>query len=468
MCAALLLSTHKHYIHLYAIVDVETTGGKFNEEGITEIAIYKFDGHEIVDQFASLVNPEKEIQPFVVKLTGINNKMLARAPKFYEVAKRVIEIMDGAVLVAHNANFDYRMLRIEFERLGYDFHTQTLCTVELAQKLMPEEDSYSLGKLTRSLGIPITDRHRATGDALATVKLFKMLMTKDIDKTIISTSLKSETRKKVEPNLKKLIEKSASTTGVYYLYNQDNDLIYLGKSKNIKKRITQLFTSSQPKQKKMQNLVADISYEKTGNELIALLKENVEIKKNKPKFNKSLRKKNFSHGLYSFIDQDGYINLKVKSIGKDMGYITSFSSMKSGKNFLEKTVSQHQLCKKLVGLENPETHCENYSTDRCSGACIAQEDINAYNNKVQEVISMHSFINKNIIIVDTGRETTERSAIMIENGVVLGYGFVDLQFQVTHPQVLKKVITPLTNELDTRHIVQSYLRHKRVKRIIEY
>lgn len=125
MSAALLLSIHKHYIHLYAIVDVETTGGKFNEEGITEIAIYKFDGHEIVDQFASLVNPEKEIQPFVVKLTGINNKMLVRAPKFYEVAKRVIEIMDGAVLVAHNANFDYRMLRIEFERLGYEFQTQT-------------------------------------------------------------------------------------------------------------------------------------------------------------------------------------------------------------------------------------------------------------------------------------------------------------------------------------------------------
>lgn len=468
MSAALLLSIHKHYIHLYAIVDVETTGGKFNEEGITEIAIYKFDGHEIVDQFASLVNPEKEIQPFVVKLTGINNKMLVRAPKFYEVAKRVIEIMDGAVLVAHNANFDYRMLRIEFERLGYEFQTQTLCTVELAQKLMPEEDSYSLGKLTRSLGIPITDRHRATGDALATVKLFKMLMAKDTDKTIISTSLKSETRKKVEPNLKKLIEKSVSTTGVYYFYNQDNELIYLGKSKNIKKRITQLFTSSQPKQKKIQKLVADISFEKTGNELIALLKENVEIKKNKPKFNKVLRKKNFSHGLYSFIDDNGYINFNVKNIGKDMGYITSFSSLKSGKNFLEKMVSEHQLCKKLVGLEKTDSNCENYSIEKCLGACIRKEDKESYNNRVQEIIDQNSFVNKNIIIVDNGREATERSAIMVEEGVVLGYGFVDLQFQVTHPQVLKKVITPLADDLDARHIVQSYLRHKKVKRIIEY
>ncbi|MBF4985470.1 exonuclease [Nonlabens mediterrranea] len=453
---------------MYAIVDVETTGGKFNEEGITEIAIYKFDGHEIVDQFASLVNPEKEIQPFVVKLTGINNKMLARAPKFYEVAKRIIEIMQGAVLVAHNANFDYRMLRIEFERLGYEFHTQTLCTVELAQQLMPEEESYSLGKLTRSLGIPITDRHRATGDALATVKLFKMLMAKDSDKTIISTSLKSETRKKVEPNLKKLIEKSVSTTGVFYFYNQNSELIHLGKSKNIKKRVTQIFTSSQAKQKKIQKLVTDLSFEKTGNELIALLKENIEIKKNKPKFNKSLRKKNFSHGLYSFIDNDGYLNLKVKAIGKDMGYITSFSSLKSGKNFLEKMVSQHQLCRKLVGLEEIDTNCENYAIEQCHGACIQVENAESYNAKVQVVINQHNFIDKNIIIIDKGRETTERSAIMVENGIVLGYGFVDLQFQVTHPQVLKKVITVLKDDLDIRHIVQSYLRHKKVKKIIEY
>ncbi|GAK95358.1 hypothetical protein Fjoh_3451 [Nonlabens ulvanivorans] len=276
---------------------------------------------------------------------------------------------------------------------------------------MPEEDSYSLGKLTRSLGIPITDRHRATGDALATVKLLKMLMAKDTDKTIISTSLKSETRKKVEPNLKKLIEKSVSTTGVYYFYNQDNELIYLGKSKNIKKRITQLFTSSQPKQKKIQKLVADISFEKTGNELIALLKENVEIKKNKPKFNKALRKKNFSHGLYSFIDDNGYINFNVKNIGKDMGYITSFSSLKSGKNFLEKMVSEHQLCKKLVGLEKTDSNCENYSIEKCLGACTRKEDKESYNNRVQEIIDQNSFVNKNIIIVDNGREV--QSAVLL-------------------------------------------------------
>jgi DNA polymerase-3 subunit epsilon len=122
---------------LYAILDIETTGGQYNEEGITEIAIYKFDGHEVVDQFISLVNPEKPIQPFVVKLTGINNAMLRSAPKFYEVAKRIIEMTEDCVIVAHNASFDYRILQTEFRRLGFRFHKQTLCTVELSKKLLP-------------------------------------------------------------------------------------------------------------------------------------------------------------------------------------------------------------------------------------------------------------------------------------------------------------------------------------------
>ena len=171
---------------MYAILDIETTGGKYNEEGITEIAIYKFDGNEVVDQFISLINPERDIQPFVVKLTGINNKMLRNAPKFYEVAKRIIEITEDCILVAHNAEFDYRILSLEFERLGFDYQKKTICTVQLSQELIPDQESYSLGKLTKSLGIPISNRHRASGDAFATVKLFKKLLDKDIEKKVVS------------------------------------------------------------------------------------------------------------------------------------------------------------------------------------------------------------------------------------------------------------------------------------------
>ncbi|MGB1972176.1 MAG: exonuclease domain-containing protein, partial [Flavobacteriaceae bacterium] len=221
---------------MYAIVDVETTGGKYNEEGITEIAIYRFDGHQIVDQFSSLVNPLKEIQPFVQRLTGINSKMLKNAPKFFEIAKRIVEITEDAVLVAHNAEFDYRIIQTEFRRLGFDFERQSLCTVDLSQKLIPNAPSFKLGQLVRSLGIPISDVHRAHGDAIATVELFKVLLEKDSKKEIISTHIKLRQKKKIPSKYLTIIDDLPSETGVYYIYNKAGIIIYIGKSKNIKKR----------------------------------------------------------------------------------------------------------------------------------------------------------------------------------------------------------------------------------------
>jgi DNA polymerase III subunit epsilon len=205
---------------MYCRLDIETTGGQYNQEGITEIAIYKFDGHEVVDQFISLVNPEQPIQPFVVKLTGINNAMLRSAPKFYEIAKRIIEITEDCTIVAHNALFDYRVIQTEFKRLGYTFIKPTLCTVELAKKLIPDLPSYSLGKLVRSLGIPIADRHRASGDAMATVKLFKMLLAKDIEKEIVKSAIKKDKPSSLVPKLKDIVEQLPSITGVYYIHNE--------------------------------------------------------------------------------------------------------------------------------------------------------------------------------------------------------------------------------------------------------
>jgi len=284
---------------LYAILDIESTGGKYNEEGITEIAIYKFDGHEVVDQFISLVNPERKIQSFVVGLTGINNDMLRHAPKFYEVAKRIVEITEGCILVAHNAKFDYRMLRLEFDRLGYAYERKTLCTVKLSKKLLPGFDSYSLGKLVKNLGIPITDRHRASGDALATVKLFKMLLDKDTDKSIISSNLKLNSISSVDQKLIKLIDQLPNAVGIYYFADHEGTIIYVGKSKDIKKRANQHFTSEAPKSKEIQNQVASVDFEKTGNELLALLKENQAIKRLKPKFNTALKKDLFTTGFTS-------------------------------------------------------------------------------------------------------------------------------------------------------------------------
>ena len=279
---------------MYTIVDLEATGGKFNEESIIEIAIYKFDGVSITDQFISLVNPEKEIHPYVEKLTGISSKMLKTAPKFHEIAKRVIEITSDSVLVAHNAQFDYRILQLEFKRLGFDFSMKSICTVILSQELLPEQESYKLGRLSRSLGIPIKDRHRASGDALATVELFKILLEKDDKQEIIRKSIVEFPGEKMDNIFKDVIDNLKENTGVFYIYNDKNELVYIDFSKDIKNKLIKLFTSKKFIPKYVQNNFKTIKVHPTGNVHIAILKTLQEIDSLKPKINNNVDPKIFS------------------------------------------------------------------------------------------------------------------------------------------------------------------------------
>ena len=445
---------------MYAILDIESTGGKYNEEGITEIAIYKFDGHEVVDQFISLVNPERKIQSFVVGLTGINNDMLRHAPKFYEVAKRIVEITEGCILVAHNAKFDYRMLRLEFDRLGYAYERKTLCTVKLSKKLLPGFDSYSLGKLVKNLGIPITDRHRASGDALATVKLFKMLLDKDTDKSIISSNLKLNSISSVDQKLIKLIDQLPNAVGIYYFADHEGTIIYVGKSKDIKKRANQHFTSEAPKSKEIQNQVASVDFEKTGNELLALLKENQAIKRLKPKFNTALKKDLFTHGHCVFEDHKGNKNLCVSKLNPNENYITSFTNFQQGKAFMERMIETYQLCQRLTGLHKTKGACFNYTIKKCEGACLQKESTTSYNARVDELIQFYDYRSKNMILQDRGRHPGEKSVVLIENGELAGAGYAELNFQIDSISILKNIISPMPNDRDAQHIIQSYLRKK--------
>jgi DNA polymerase III subunit epsilon len=453
---------------IYCILDIETTGGQFNEEGITEIAIYKFDGHEITDQFITLVNPEIPIQPFVVKLTGINNAMLRSAPKFYEVAKRVIEITEGCIIVAHNASFDFRILKTEFNRLGFDFIKETLCTVELSKKLIPEMPSYSLGKLVRALGIPVTDRHRASGDAMATVKLFKLLLSKDTEKEILKGFIKTEAKTGLSPKLLDIVESLPNKTGIYYIHNDKGDLIYIGKSKNIKKRINQHFTGSASKSKKIQREVFAVTYEETGSELIALLKESEEIKINKPIFNRAQRKSIFQYALYPHTNDQGYVTLKIEKADGRKKEITSFTSILEGKNILFKITEKYNLCQKLNGLYDTKNGCFQYKIKECNGACLGKEQPDSYNERVQEFINEYVFENDNMVIVDRGRSIEERSAVLIENGIYKGYCFYDLNYQINNVDILKNIIIKMQHNRDTKTIIQSYLRKNKVMKIVKF
>lgn len=390
--------------------------------------------------------------------------MLRSAPKFFEVAKRIVEITKDCVLVAHNAKFDYRILSLEFERLGFKFERKNLCTVELSKQLIPDLPSYSLGKLMRALGIPMSDRHRASGDAMATTKLFELLLNKDLDKQIVKASIRMEPKRQLEPKLIAIINSLFSVTGVYYMHNEAGDIIYIGKSKNIKSRINQHFAGQNSKSKKIQLEVSAVTYEETGSELLALLKESAEIKHHKPKFNRALRRTIFTHGLFSFKDENGYINLKIQKIKGNQKPITTFANIQSGKSFMNKIVEKHNLCQKLCGLYKTKSSCFGHTIKECEGACIGQELVRDYNTKVNKIIKYYSFKTKSFLLIDKGRNLDERSAVWVEKGVLRGFAYFNLNFQISNIDVLSSLITPLEHNKDAQHILQSYMRrHKRLK-----
>jgi len=349
---------------MYTIVDLEATGGKFNEESIIEIAIYKFDGVSITDQFISLINPEKEIHPYVEKLTGISSKMLNTAPKFHEIAKRVIEITSGTVLVAHNAQFDYRILQLEFKRLGFDFSMKSICTVILSQELLPDQESYKLGRLSRSLGIPIKDRHRASGDAIATVELFKILLEKDINQEIIRKSIVEFPGEKMDNIFKEVINNLRENTGVFYIYNENRELIYIDFSKDIKNKLIKLFTSKKFIPKYVQNNFKTLKVHPTGNVHIAILKSLQEINSLKPKINNNIDPKIFSKiSKPSVIDE--YSDFVVTFSGKkdtDKSFILFKDSILQGYGYFQlynNINSEKKINSRLVKIDNSK-RVKNY------------------------------------------------------------------------------------------------------------
>jgi DNA polymerase-3 subunit epsilon len=452
---------------LYTIIDIETTGGKYNEEGITEIAILKYDGEKVVDKFVSLVNPERRIQSYVARLTGIDNEVVLHAPKFYQLAKRIVEITEGTSIVAHNAAFDYRMLRTEFQRLGYEFERPTLCTVALSKRLLPGMDSYSLGKLVKQLGIPLNGRHRAEGDAQATVKLFEMLLNKDTTRNIIAQAKTGQPKKQKDSKLIKLMQDLPSAVGVYYFHDEDGKIIYVGKSGNIKKRINQHFTNDQPKAREMQKAVEKLSYERTGNELIALLKEEQSIKEIQPEFNQALRNKVYSHGL--FLDKSlNYHQLYIKKLKDEEQPLMAFKNHQQARKVVSNFVEDYQLCPQLAGVEKKRSGaCFNYGIDACKGACIAKESAETYNARLKQLTDRWNFDHKNFLLIDRGRFHHEKSLVHVKDGEVRGFAYFDLNLQITDRSILERIITPIAYQGHARQLVKSYIRknEKRIKMI---
>ena len=443
---------------MYSVVDIETTGNGYKGQKITEISIFIFDGEKIIDEFTSLVNPEQKIPYFITNLTGITEAMVRTAPKFYEIAKKVAEITKDTVFVAHNVNFDYNIIRDEFKSLGFDFKRKKLCTVRLSRKIIPGLASYSLGNICSAEGIEIAARHRAKGDAEATVELFRRLIKRD-QKFTINSFLNAKSREATLPPLldKQVVDRLPERHGVYYFKNAQKEVIYVGKANNIKQRVISHFYDKKKKERTMCLETADISYTETGSELIALLHESSEIKHLYPKFNRAQRKAGEAVGLFSYEDQKGILHLAFNRLKLTPNPIMKFYSMAACRSTLEKICSAFELCPKYCHLQTNVNTCFHYQLQQCRGICSEKETIESYNKRVHKAIKSLGLQTENLVIKQNGRNDKEIGFVLILNGIYQGFGYIHKNLELSSPEDYLLHVKPQKDNRDIQRILNAYL-----------
>ncbi len=451
---------------MFAIIDIETCGGKFDfrRGRITEICIVSHDGLAVTDVYTTLINPECHISNYFSGLTGITNEMVADAPKFYEVAKKILELTEGRIFVAHNVSFDYGFIKEEFASLGYQYKRDTLCTVRLARKLIPGRISYSLGHICAAMGIEIFGRHRAEGDAVATAELFnRLLALKAIHPQFKNQGVDELMVRRVDKIKSYILKKLPESCGVYYFRNQEKKIIYIGKSTNMYNRAISHFNSDTKKHKQLLHELTNVDYVETGSELIALLLEAEEIKHHQPTYNRMRKSEKVSHTLSWFHAENGAISFKIGPYEEAEHPLLAFSTYSSARARLDNWIDQHQLCLSYCGLTSSDAICFNHQIKSCNGICAGDESVNDYNKRAIQIIRQHTYANSDFIILDKGRRPEEKSVVLIENFKYAGFGYFDQTAQFTQPESLREIVQYRQWHPDADLLIRHFLREKRAK-----
>lgn len=446
---------------MYAIIDVETTGGSPSVDRIIEIAVFVFDGQEIKDSFVTLLNPRRPIDPYVTKLTGINQEMVQEAPSFEQVHQRLLELTHENIFVAHNVKFDFGMLRQEFKRLGIDFNRRQLDTVNLARKVLPGFNSYSLGNICDSLGIDIANRHRAYGDAEATVKLLATILTKPN----VSRHIEIELNHGIDiellpPYLSKAeIEKLPEDAGVFYYKDEVGKVVYLDGSKNIRKKVITEFSkqADSEERKRMLELIRSIDYELSGNEIIAKLLAHRELKKHVPEFNKKPKVQIYTHGIFIDKDESGFSQLKIHPLEWPNGnMVMRFASKAVANKILGKIIKENNL------------HAMFALRARMKEKGIDAKAQKNYNANLEKSARKYLYKYSNFFIVGAGIHPDELSAIWVENNIYKGFGYFNPELTETTPLSLKEVIKNDEDDSEAQKIIRSHMRKLKNYKLVSY
>lgn len=442
---------------MYAVVDIETTGGHAGTGFITEVAILLHNGHEAEERYQTLVNPGMPIPRYVQSLTGITNEMVADAPLFEAVAQQIHSLLKGRIFVAHNVNFDYSFIKHHLSNAGIEWEAQKLCTVRMSRKIFPGYQSYSLGNICRALEIPMYSRHRAMGDAEATSKLFTRLVAADQNGHIQAMLKKGSKESYLPMHLSVTdVDQLPHLPGVYYFHDQKNKVIYVGKAKDLRRRVTSHFSNnsvSKRKQELVRN-VHKITYNLTGSEFAAIVLESIEIRKHWPRYNQSQKQMEFPFGLFSYEDIQGRLRLGIGRIKKGLQPLMKFGVLTDAHRTLWKMVRDHELCPVLCFLRKQA--CEDADDSPCKGICEGSEDIAQYNQRVQAALGGIRETLPTFAIIEKGRQYGEVSCTVMEEGRFYGMGFIPEPREKPDINTLKAQVTPYPENEFIRSYVRQY------------
>lgn len=445
---------------LFAIIDVETTGGGISGNRITEICIALLRNGEIVDKFTTLINPERNIPVHITALTGINNEMVENAPRFFEVAEKIDAFTKDAIFVAHNVSFDYNVIRGEYQQLGQHYNRKKLCTVRLSRKLIPGLLSYSLGRLCSTINIPHLNRHRAEGDVDATTILFQRLLSLDDNFSTINSFLNPRSKQAtLPPHIPaEQINDLPEAPGIYLFKNHRHQVIYAGKAKNIKKRVLSHFYDKKTKEYQLGQETHFIDYELTGNELLALLVESEHIRKHYPKFNRAQKWPATTYQIINYVNQRGIIQLalaKTKALHDSVG---TFYNRTEATERLEEICEEFKLCPRFCTLQSTSEKCSHYRIKNCEGICEGEEDVAEYNLKVLDAIASLQQNKTSFAIQCKGRSAGEIGFALVQEGQYKGFGFFDRSEAICNIEDYEPFLKMQPASYHTHAIIRSHLK----------
>ena len=376
-----------------AIVDIETTGGSVTRDRITEIGIVEVDAQG-VREWSTLINPQMPIPRSIQGLTGISDEMVAKAPLFAQVAKEIVQRLEGKTFIAHNVRFDYGFIRNAFADLGFTLSLDLLCTVKLSRALYPEHKRHGLEAIIQRFGIAADSRHRALADARATYQ-FLCLAAQDRPAEAVMAAVQVQTRRpSLPPGLDPaILEQLPGGPGVYYFYGENNSLLYVGKSVDIRKRVLSHFTGDRVSAKAM-NLcqqIRDIQAAPTTGELSALLLESQEIKQKQPLFNRRLRRLSSLYTLQLEEDENGLLRpvvVDAREASRSRRMYGLFPSKKKARELLLGVGKTAGLCDHVVvtpaALGNA---CMSRQLKRCKGLCTGDWSVLHHNTALMDALA---------------------------------------------------------------------------------